>query len=453
MDVYWNGDLVKTHSGSGGSNTSWTTESFSVTSASTLTRLEFVETGTPDSLGMFLDAVSVPEIECSCETDLIAGGGGEGGTHVGSVITTDHFDNTWTVTYNTVEGWELTELHLHLACDQADLPQNKNHNPKIGHFAYTAYPEPGTTSFVFPDDVEDLDVVVPLVPVGKMGFDECSAACPYFAAHAVVSNTASCEEFNTFYGAEQGSGDLYALDPVAGTATLIADINGGSYGNQNYPNGVGWDPVNERLYFTSGSGGLYFWNDTLGVVTTAGSLSGSAIADGTFFDGKYYYIPNNTDDLYEVMFNPDGTVVSQTAICPDFAGVSLGFGDIVMDPVGPTLYVSAGVGGNGVLYSVDIETCAATSMAQPTWLQLAFGEDGVLYGQDTSSGMFYVVDPTTGTWNSVGTIPTGDVSVFRSTDLASGTRCVPATETAWGQGEDFGGSSWAMYFNCGACGF
>jgi hypothetical protein len=59
MEVYWGGNRIATHSGSGGSNTNWTVETHNVTTSDYSTRLEFVETGTNDSLGMFLDAVSV----------------------------------------------------------------------------------------------------------------------------------------------------------------------------------------------------------------------------------------------------------------------------------------------------------------------------------------------------------------------------------------------------------
>jgi hypothetical protein len=59
MEVYWDGNLIATHSGSGGSNTNWTVETHSVTASVYTTRLEFVETGTNDSLGMFLDDVGV----------------------------------------------------------------------------------------------------------------------------------------------------------------------------------------------------------------------------------------------------------------------------------------------------------------------------------------------------------------------------------------------------------
>ncbi len=63
MEVYWGGDLVDTHSGS---TSGWTLETHSgLAPAGETTRLEFIETANPDSLGMFLDAVSVEQVgEC-----------------------------------------------------------------------------------------------------------------------------------------------------------------------------------------------------------------------------------------------------------------------------------------------------------------------------------------------------------------------------------------------------
>ena len=63
MEVYWDGILVDTHSasGNGHSTVQWTLEQQTGLEASgdTTTRLEFIETGTSNALGMFLDAVSV----------------------------------------------------------------------------------------------------------------------------------------------------------------------------------------------------------------------------------------------------------------------------------------------------------------------------------------------------------------------------------------------------------
>jgi hypothetical protein len=62
LKVFWNGVQVGSEfTGSGGSSTNWHDETFTVSASATgeTTTLEFIETGTPDSYGMFLDYVSV----------------------------------------------------------------------------------------------------------------------------------------------------------------------------------------------------------------------------------------------------------------------------------------------------------------------------------------------------------------------------------------------------------
>ena len=60
IEVYWEGGLLDSHSGS---TSGWILETHSGLNPTTdTTQLEFVETGNPDGLGMFLDAVSVEQI-------------------------------------------------------------------------------------------------------------------------------------------------------------------------------------------------------------------------------------------------------------------------------------------------------------------------------------------------------------------------------------------------------
>jgi hypothetical protein len=56
LEVYWGGALVSSHEGK---TSGWSLETLTVTASDTSTQLAFVETGTGDSYGMFLDAVSV----------------------------------------------------------------------------------------------------------------------------------------------------------------------------------------------------------------------------------------------------------------------------------------------------------------------------------------------------------------------------------------------------------
>jgi hypothetical protein len=65
VEVWWGDEMIASHSGPGGASTSWTPETIALTSSSDSTVLAFVETGTPDSYGMFLDGVSLVQTnEC-----------------------------------------------------------------------------------------------------------------------------------------------------------------------------------------------------------------------------------------------------------------------------------------------------------------------------------------------------------------------------------------------------
>lgn len=69
LSVFIDGENIANHSedGSGNSNTNWHEETYTFTGIGSTIEIGFVETGTPDSLGMFLDDVSITE-ECpTCE--------------------------------------------------------------------------------------------------------------------------------------------------------------------------------------------------------------------------------------------------------------------------------------------------------------------------------------------------------------------------------------------------
>lgn len=62
LEVYWGGNLIDAHSGSGSSNPVWTVETHSnLIGIGGSTQLAFVETTKSDSLGMFLDSVIVEQ--------------------------------------------------------------------------------------------------------------------------------------------------------------------------------------------------------------------------------------------------------------------------------------------------------------------------------------------------------------------------------------------------------
>lgn len=64
MEVYWEDGLLYGLSAPGNGNTEWIDESVILLSSEDMSKLAFVEKGTPDSLGMFLDSVSVKCFPC-----------------------------------------------------------------------------------------------------------------------------------------------------------------------------------------------------------------------------------------------------------------------------------------------------------------------------------------------------------------------------------------------------
>lgn len=93
------------------------------------------------------------------------------------------------VSYETHDGWELYEEHMHAGTEHDDIPTNNGGNPKIGHFDYHHEDEQGHTQHSF------------YVPLCHFGLDDAQTECEdvhaYFAAHAVVKkyhHDGSCQE-------------------------------------------------------------------------------------------------------------------------------------------------------------------------------------------------------------------------------------------------------------------
>ena len=101
-------------------------------------------------------------------TDLLAGQN----IDVGEVQVWNDAENLYITYVIDSLGWYLTETHLHVACDESAIPQNKKGNPIPGHFDYSS-------------EHEILEEVIeyPLEPIPLSSIDCCD---PIIAAHAVV---------------------------------------------------------------------------------------------------------------------------------------------------------------------------------------------------------------------------------------------------------------------------
>lgn len=379
------------------------------------------------------------------DTPLIADGGSAAtAIEVGVVKVWNDADYLY-VKYEISDlDWCITKTHLHAATSLSDIPQTKNGNPIPGQFEY----------FESHDCETEVTYTIPL---GEWNPGDSLA----IAAHAVVSNAPVCSASSIVYGTERAigsGGDIYEIDLVAGTASFVFGT-GLNPANQNSPNGNAFDPVNDRLYYSSNDtedvpSALYFY-DFDGNQFTAGVADGFAAGAG-FYSGEYYYVENRTDDLRAVSFNPDGTIQSDDLVLGDFTGKDeiFRFGDIVIRSDG-ILFGSAQVRDGSTdailrneFFKIVLPSGPYTQIATfPTssgTRQLAFGSDATLYGHNAGTGEFFTIDPDTGLETSIGLVTGSNTDQF--TDLASGTFCIPETETAWGTGSDFPGKNWATYF-------
>lgn len=113
------------------------------------------------------------------------------------------------VTYNTVDGWELNEVHLFVGENLADMPQAKNGNPKIGNFPYTESNVNGATSYEF---------VIPLSDFG--GEPYICGKTYYVAAHAALQK----DNGDGTYQTETGWGDGERLTQRGSWATYFSFV-------------------------------------------------------------------------------------------------------------------------------------------------------------------------------------------------------------------------------------
>lgn len=111
------------------------------------------------------------------------------------------------VTYNTVDDWQLKEAHLWTGLDMTLMPATKNGNPKIGNFPYNSGDITGATSYSFS---------VPLEEVFGAPADLCGMNA-YLAAHASMQRDNGDGTYQTETGwvdgeqiRERGSWAMYS---------------------------------------------------------------------------------------------------------------------------------------------------------------------------------------------------------------------------------------------------
>jgi hypothetical protein len=232
-----------------------------------------------------------------------------------------------------------------------------------------------------------------------------------------------------------GNGDLYEVNLTTGEVRLIyAFAPSPSPDDPFSPNGLAFDGTTGRLYYSVTLGGpqapssaIHYVDVTNPVPTTFVTEIDGRIYNADISAGGYYFVANESRTLTRV----DLATAAASAVCVDIGPQSSGwaFGDIAIRE--GVVYGSArqgnGTPGEAVyFFTIDTSDCSENFIFQGAgdMLQLAWGQDGALYGHNTRTGAFGTVDPGTGTFTSTGPVQYEGETLFFS-DLAPGFTAPP----------------------------
>lgn len=184
------------------------------------------------------------------------------------------------------------------------------------------------------------------------------------------------------------NGRISRVDLTTKTETFLT----GALGTN--ANGVALDLANNRLLFRSPATekGLHSMDLSTNAVTSI-SISGlpGDSSSAAFHDGAYWYVNQNTDDLYKVTTSGSTGAYGKIA---DFTNNAkkFSFGDIAITADG-TLYGSA----SGAFFKLNLTNPAGTYQLLSTTmpqLQIAILTNGSIIGQDHGTGQWYNVSST-----------------------------------------------------------
>jgi hypothetical protein len=202
-------------------------------------------------------------------------------------------------------------------------------------------------------------------------------------------------------------------------------------------NGFATDRIRNHLFYFGSNGDLYYYTTTDGSAgtvapaSTFGNVTDFPPEDASFYNGAFWYIgkgDNYNNKLYQVPMTYTGNVPSFSGTPTEYqlsasgSTTGMAFGDIAIHRDTGILYGSTTPGSGGLFFTLDMNSISSgttnplnvITTGNPISLQLAFSEDfSTLYGQEyrfdsndptnpaLTSGVWYTVDTTSGTYNSI----------------------------------------------------
>ncbi|RYG31493.1 hypothetical protein EON81_22760, partial [bacterium] len=199
---------------------------------------------------------------------------------------------------------------------------------------------------------------------------------------------------------------IFKINTATGASRLVHEITHGGATNNNDVNAFAYDGTAGNFFYNAG-GKLYKVNAS--GESLVGTLAKSA-ASGTFYNGSYYYVENNSKNVRKVNV---GTF-SDTLFSTPTGLVNAGYGDIASSATG-AFYGATGTG----FYEGSLANASSGvsyKATNPGSLQLGF-YGSTLYGINTSTDRIYALNTATGAATLTATLT--NASRLYITDAAS----------------------------------
>jgi len=211
------------------------------------------------------------------------------------------------------------------------------------------------------------------------------------------------------------NGELHEINIATGNGRYITDLAFSGSGNSlAFTKDLGADGV---LIYSTGENDdmrLGVWDRATGASNIAGNIgsfggpSRGVLRCGAWYGGRYWFIPDSTDDLWRVSFT--GTsgnyrISAVQKVCDLWSNSRAHtFGDFIVKPDGTMMAIGTKTGGSPEFFTANLAatTPAATLRGSPPVMQngIALGLDGKIYGGlglNDSNRDWYIISSTNGT--------------------------------------------------------
>jgi hypothetical protein len=206
-----------------------------------------------------------------------------------------------------------------------------------------------------------------------------------------------------------GDGVVYSINTTTGAATQIGTLSFGT-------NAAGRDTYTGNFYYVSDNTStvnISSWNpdDSVNTVINPSVALSGPVGQAAFRSDGDFFVTTSTGELYEInadtgVATPNGMIqVNGSALATDDGDIAFAPDNTLYIETNSELYSISNAAVNAATATTNIVTATDIGPTNTPNLQIAFGQNGVLYATD-ATGQLYTLNTATAAATPVGT-PSG----------------------------------------------